>query len=189
MGKNYAETIHNCNKILKTNPEDIKALMKLAETYMLKAWEEGENVFYRLSINTYKKILSKQPRNEIVHNHILEVASKANILDELAAEYSEGLKKLASAKIQDKEAIDICQKMLSRIRVLALLGKDVKFNAYTYRPNFLIRFAFDFILLPSSVLLILISIFDKRFHSVLLNYIILMLFYAAYRLLLASIKR
>ena len=124
---------------------NIKALLCLGDAYRKKAEKDGEDVFYKLAVETFRKVIARQPQNEIAHNRVLKIASKVNILDELAVEYRNKLDAFCMEKSQSKDAIK------------------------TYKTA--------------------LSIFDKRFYEALPNSVILMLFYAAYRLLLSVLKR
>ncbi|MEW6040046.1 MAG: hypothetical protein AB1633_00815 [Elusimicrobiota bacterium] len=186
----YDNTIHNCNKILKLDSGNIKTLLLIADTYRLKADRENNSTFYKFSMEAYKKILSLQPANELAHNSLLKVAMKAGVLDELAMEYAKRIKKLSSELPLDEKVINVYKSSLSKIHTLATFVRDahIKIPLPGYSPNLLIRILFDFLFLPMSVLLVLISIFDSRFQPMLLNSTVTLLFYIAYRLVLGYKK-
>ena len=173
---NLDRALHYYNQALRIEPSSAEINRKLAETYLLKAESGKDNskTFCRLAMECCRRVIAAEPANESAHNQLIVLAKKLCLMDEVISEYKEKIK-----KEQNEELTSLYNKCIKEISLLSTFDDQAEeFRRKTrFIPDVYMRFVFDFILLPSSVLLIVLSVFVSRFRPVLLPSIGLFFFY------------
>ncbi len=189
--KDYDSAIHYYSKALYLSPDDINLNTELAELYVLKAENEKENFYknryYQLAMEQFRKVLKTDPSDQNIHKTLIMCAQKTNTLDELAVEYREKIKRTTDQSI--KEIYEDC---LKKIHAMTFLDKNLsitKVKKSYYEPSLPIKIIFDFLFLPLSLFLYILSLFDNRFKNIFMPSIILLTFYIAYRIVLILAKK
>ncbi|OGS19303.1 MAG: hypothetical protein A3J83_07215 [Elusimicrobia bacterium RIFOXYA2_FULL_40_6] len=181
----YVNSIRYYRNALKIAPENKDVLFKLAEAYTLKAQDGSEipEADYQFAMNYYRDIIRLEPTNEQAHHKLIFLSMKNRLLGELAVEYKEKVKKYPE-NILYKECLE-------QLSVLVLFDKDITKHDYAsgYRPSLPMRIIFDFLLMPASLTLIALSIFNPMFKGMFLQSFSMLLFYAAYRIIIHRIHK
>ncbi|MFN3966106.1 MAG: hypothetical protein ACK4JE_00185 [Endomicrobiia bacterium] len=189
--KDYDQAIHYYNMGLRIAPDDIKINTEIAKSYALKAENEKDDSYkfryYQLAMEHYRKVLKVNPTDEDIHKAIILLSQKTNTLDDLAIEYKDKFKKTT-----DQSLKNIYEDCLKKIYTISGLDKRFiaqKFKNIYYEPSLAVKIFFDFLFLPLGIFLLCLSIFDNRFRPLLLESIILLVFYLAYRLVIILARR
>lgn len=174
----YINAIRFYRNALKSDPGNKDILLKLAQTYSLKAQlgSKTRSADYQFAMDYYRNIIRLEPSNDDAHHKLIFLAMKNHQLGDLAAEYNE--------KIQKNPENMSYKNYQQQLSVLALFDKEInKFDIKTvkYKPNLFFTIFFDFIYLPLCLALAILSVFNSKFNGLFLDSIALILFYIAYR--------
>ncbi|MBI4656728.1 MAG: hypothetical protein HY746_08300 [Elusimicrobia bacterium] len=170
----YDQAIHYYNLLLRKDPADKTALLRLADIHAIKA--EKEPVYYVLAMEACRKILKTDPMDHEANEKLILTAIKAGTLGDLAREYREKLKKDPSNKIY--------KNYLNRISLMSIMGKDAQIPDSGYTPGFILRMFFDLGLLPISVIFILFYFWGPKYKSTFTAGTAMFAVYLCYRALL-----
>ncbi|OGS27991.1 MAG: hypothetical protein A2297_00835 [Elusimicrobia bacterium RIFOXYB2_FULL_48_7] len=177
----HDNAIRYYKKALIIEPENTAIFIKLAEAYTSKA--SGNSSNYQFAMDYYRDIIRLEPGNELAHHKLVFLAMKNKQLGELAAEYRE--------KLQKNPDNAVYKNCLQQISTLALFDKEITKHDYAsrYRPTLVTRIMFDFLLMPTSIVLMFLSIFNSMFKGMFLQSFTLLMFYAAYRAVIYLIQK
>ncbi|OGS21845.1 MAG: hypothetical protein A2252_04305 [Elusimicrobia bacterium RIFOXYA2_FULL_39_19] len=171
----WDNAIRHYKKALALSPEDPGILLLLGDAYTGKAQKDA--TFYSFAVDYYHTIVTKNPLNSIAYKKLIYASMKNHSLGDLASELKNKLEKDPENKLY--------KSYLDQITTLAVFDRDfIPIRQYRYQPTLLSRLLFDFVLLPVSLLLIMLSIFNPQFKGLLRESIFLLFFYVAYRVFL-----
>ncbi|MEK6647304.1 MAG: tetratricopeptide repeat protein [Candidatus Firestonebacteria bacterium] len=158
---------------LNLKPDSQIALMKLGIVYDIKGSRENNNVFFKLAYDSFRKAVLSDPRNETLHDYLMLLASKLNVLGELTKEYKEKLKNTPGDKLY--------LGCLKKISATTLLSVSVLANKDKYKPSLVLRIFFDYSIFPSSLLTIYISFMGEELNVLRLPGIAMLLIFIGYK--------
>ena len=181
---NNPETeIRRLARDLQQDPSNPELNSKLADAYAEAAGKGGENSerYCRLAMECLRKLSAADPGNETLHDKIIYLANRTDVLDELALEYSEKLKNCG-----DGPEAEIYRKCIKKIEALVSI-RDIRrifVSGKGHAPSRMIRAAIDLFLLPSALALFIMSLYFDKLKPLLPHAVILFGFYFCSRVLL-----
>ncbi|MBU2567646.1 MAG: hypothetical protein KJ967_02570 [Elusimicrobia bacterium] len=93
----YDQSLHYFNMALRIAPSDTGLLLNLGETWVARGDRDADRSFYKIAMNYYRKAAEAEPLNKHSHDKLIYLASKLDVLNELAVEYNEKIKSLRAA--------------------------------------------------------------------------------------------
>lgn len=175
--KNYDIALNCYNNALKLAKDDNennvfipKIELNIAETYQLKYSQTNDEIFLKLAKEHFSKIYKFIPLDNNLNTKLIHLALALNLLDKTIEKY----KILGDENKEYKEFIHLSN-------VLCNLYIDTTNITNNYKQKFVIKLMFDFLLLPISVLLIILSLFSVLFKDFLPSGVQLLLLYFIYR--------
>jgi tetratricopeptide (TPR) repeat protein len=165
---------------LKQDPAEPYANRRIVEIYREKAGA-GDALYYKLALPPLRRALKADPLNEELHALLRFLSMKAGSLDALTREYGQ-----KSRSGPEKAFYEL---QLRRTAALALLGSEPKRQAFVYSPAPYIKYFFDFVVLPVSVIGVAAGHIVPKLKPFFGLGLVLFMFYCAYRAILYLLLR
>ncbi|HOI42004.1 MAG TPA: hypothetical protein PK523_03580 [Elusimicrobiales bacterium] len=169
--------ISSFNAVLKISPSSAAARLGLYRAFMARG-DAGETQFYVLAMEAARRSGSGGTLDPEAADRLITAGFKAGRLDELAREFKARAEK-------DPDA----GPLLKKIYTLSLLAADRPARAAGYSPGPLVRGFFDYLLLPVSCAVMIVSLAIPRARPAFGLGVFLFASYAVYRAALLLLRR
>lgn len=173
LKNDFSAALREYRKAVEIAPENRTAQLRLASIYIDLANYELSHYYLSLAQEALQKVLKIEPLNEEAHQSLITLHFKKGTLGELAREYKEKLKSQPEQKLWAKY-----------LNQIILIGKESlpPSSGEKGRPGFIIRFTFDYFLLPSGILTIITSLMSDRFRPFLFLGLVMLGFFLIYKI-------
>lgn len=144
--------------------------LAITETYLSKYDIKKEKMFFDLAKEHFRKIYKFIPFNKNFTTKIIHNSMKLNMLEELTEKYRD----LGDHTQAYKEFIHLSRTLTG----LYVIG-DIELHKY--QQNYIIKIAFDFVLLPIGIFMLMFALLSPKFKKILFPGIVVLLIYIIYR--------
>jgi len=147
---------------------------RMAQSYSIKG--SSDPAFYIIAIEKFQQAIAISPDDRELHDGLIYAAHKSHKLDNLLTEYK--------AKLSESPENDIYKSCVNKIHKLSSFHIDVqqmKVKIPGYKPHLFIRIAFDYVIFPSSLFLMIFAVIKPKYKSFFNDGIGMILLYFVYR--------